>query len=55
MADWVDSLSDAEVKALYNYKQQGVDSLTDDEVRLRHPHKDKLLASEKRNSYTESL
>ena len=45
MADWVDSLSDAEVKALYKYKQGGVDSLSDDEVKLMYPHKDKLTTS----------
>ena len=42
MADWVDSLSDAEVSALYKYKQGGADSLSDDEVKLMYPHKDKL-------------
>jgi hypothetical protein len=44
MADWVDSLSDAEVSALYKYKQGGADSLSDDEVKLMYPHKDKLTA-----------
>lgn len=47
MTDWVDSLSDAEVAALYKYKQGGVDSLSDDEVKLIYPHKDNLIDTPK--------
>lgn len=45
MADWVDSLSDDEVKALFKFKQGGVDSLSDAEVQLMYPHKDKLTST----------
>jgi hypothetical protein len=46
MASWTDNLSDAEVDALYKYKQKGVDGLSDTEVDLVHPHLDKLKIKE---------
>jgi hypothetical protein len=42
MASWKDSLSDAEVQALYKYKTSGKEALSDEEVALVYPYKQHL-------------
>jgi hypothetical protein len=45
MASWLDNLSETELDAVLKLKKDGLNSLSDDEVNIIHPHLGKLAAT----------